>query len=350
MHKIDYVTVGECRDELENLTNDRRTIIVTDTNVKSLYPELFEGKECIVMDAGEGAKNLTTYHNICKSLLEMGADRGALLVGVGGGVVTDMTGFVGSTYMRGISFGFVATTLLAQIDASIGGKNGVDFEGYKNIMGTFCEPEFVLCDPRFLKTLPEKELNAGYGELIKYMLLRGEQIFETPNQENIEPPTTKKTTTITTKTTTPTTKIELNEHTIAKCVEAKMSVVKADFKEKGARKLLNLGHTIAHAIEKCTTQYNHGEAVSIGLCAEARIAQKLGILAQEEYEKVVGIVKKQNLPTQIPTQIPTKKLLDAIYKDKKRTGDTIDIVLLRNIGNPTIISLSFEALFDAYNS
>ncbi len=317
MQTIDYVTVGDCLRQLETLKQGRRTILVTDTNVKELYPTIFESCEHIVMESGERAKNINTYQDICRDLLDMGVDRGVLLVGVGGGVVTDMTGFVGATYMRGVSFGFVATTLLAQIDASLGGKNGVDFEGYKNIVGTFVHPEFVLCDPLFLKTLPQKELRAGYGELVKYAMLAGEDILASSDY-------------------------------IARCVEIKMDVVRNDFKEGGRRKLLNLGHTFAHAIEKCTDEYNHGEAVGIGLCVAAEISQKLGFLSVEECKKTIKMVEKYDLPTQIPSSIAVEELLDAVLRDKKRDKSSIDMILLRNIGAPIIHPISFELLFEAF--
>lgn len=318
--RVDYVYVGQgAFSQLEELIKGKRTIFITDSNVSELYSDFFSSKQTIVMPQGEENKNLETYQKICIELLKMGADRKTFIVGFGGGVVTDMAGFVASTYMRGIGFGFVATTLLAQIDAALGGKNGVDFNGYKNILGAFQEPKFVLCDPIFFETLPKKELTAGYGELVKYALLRGEYI------------------------------LAKNEY-VTRCVEAKMDVVRSDFKESGQRKMLNLGHTFAHAVEKCTREYNHGEAVGIGLSVMAKISQGLGFLQPSNCKRVIEMIKSYGLPTEVPQDIELNDLISAIFKDKKRSGNSIDMVLLRAFGDPFIHTMEFDAVRDAYIS
>lgn len=318
--RVGYAYVGlDALSQLDDLTKGRRTIFITDSNVKEIYSYFFESKECIVMPHGEENKNIDTYQSICTELLSIGADRKTFIVGFGGGVVTDMAGFVASTYMRGVGFGFIATTLLAQIDASLGGKNGVDFNGYKNILGAFQEPEFVLCDPKFFETLPKKELTAGYGELVKYAMLRGEYI------------------------------LAKNEY-VTRCVEAKMDVVRSDFKESGQRKMLNLGHTFAHAVEKCTREYNHGEAVGIGLSVMAQISQGMGFLQPVDCKRIIEMIKEYGLPTQVPQDISIDDLISAIFKDKKRSGNSIDMVLLRAFGDPFIHSMEFDAVRDAYDS
>lgn len=318
IYTIDYVTVGDCLPQLQTLRRGRRTIFLTDRNVASHYPALFQNEATIVIEAGEGAKTFDTYQHICKQMFDLGADRATLIVGVGGGVVTDMAGFVGATYMRGISFGFVATTLMAQVDASLGGKNGVDVEGYKNIIGTFSAPEFVLCDPLFFATLPPRELRAGYAEVIKYGLLDDLSILD-------------------------------DEQMVARCAKIKMEIVAADFRDGGRRKLLNLGHTFAHAIEKCSSAYNHGEAVAIGLCIMARISATVGGLAAGDQQRVHTIIERYDLPTICP-EIAPSDLLAAAKLDKKRTGDGVEMILLRGFGDPYVHLLSFSALGDAFNA
>lgn len=316
MRTIDYASVGDCLCRLESLRSGRRMILLTDANVSTHYPSIFEGQSTIVMEAGEAAKNFDTYQSICCQLFDLGADRSTLIVGVGGGVVTDMAGFVAATYMRGIACGFVATTLLAQIDASIGGKNGIDVDGYKNIIGTFVEPEFVLCDPLFFGTLPERELRAGYAEVIKYALLGDMSIVD-------------------------------RDDMVARCVEHKLAVVAEDFRDGGRRKLLNLGHTFAHAIEKCNPAYNHGEAVAIGLCIMARISCSLGLLRADEVLTIEELIAAHSLPTR-HLGISDDELLAAVEFDKKRRGDGIEMILLDGLCRPIIRCLSFEALGDAY--
>lgn len=315
---INYTRVGDCLWMLESLRASRRMVLLTDRNVYTHYRSLFDGQQTIVMEAGESAKTFQTYGQICRQLFELGADRTTLLVGVGGGVVTDMAGFVGATYMRGIAFGFVATTLMAQVDASLGGKNGVDMDGYKNIVGTFAEPEFVLCDPLFFSTLPERERAAGYAEVIKYALLDGLSLLD-------------------------------DRDVVARCVQIKLAIVDEDFREGGRRKLLNLGHTFAHGIEKCTTRYNHGEAVAIGLCIMARISNALGHLSKGEVQTIHSVVEHHGLPT-MHEGVDAEELLSAAKLDKKRAADGLDMVLLRAIGDPIVSRLSFDALTDAYHA
>ncbi len=300
---MSYVVYGKWQDELSRLRGSRRTIFLTDKTVRECHSEIFEGEDTIVFDGGEENKTLATYQSICQELLEKGADRSTLLVGVGGGVVTDMAGYVGATYMRGIAFGFVSTTLLGQVDASIGGKNGVNLDGYKNIVGTFTLPEFVVIDSSLLSTLSEDEMRSGFGEVVKYALLDGEELLD-------------------------------DKDYIKKCVDIKLRIVETDFREGAGRKLLNLGHTFGHALEKCSRKYSHGEAVGYGMAEAARISNELGFLSEEKLQRIIALIEKYSLPTTV--EIPREELLCAIKKDKKVRDNVLEMILLRDLGSPFI--------------
>ena len=231
-----------------------------------------------------------------------------------------------SIYMRGVRFGFVATTLLAQVDASVGGKNGVNHNKYKNILGVFNQPDFVLCDTSSLNTLPPRELHAGMAEVIKTALISDSNMFEylDANSDKI---------------------LNLDEKVInlivKRCVEIKASVVEADEREAGERRKLNLGHTFGHAIEKHGNML-HGEAVSIGLVIAAHISQKLNLLTGEEVSKIEHLLTKFNLP--VKTDIEKSLLLDAVTKDKKKHGQSIHFILNNGIGHAKVETLSFDKL------
>lgn len=310
------IHIGSAENILRELTASRRTIIITDTNIKALYPEFISQWQNIVIGQGEGIKTLDTVGMICAELLALEADRSVLLVGIGGGIVTDIVGFVASTYMRGVDFGFVSTTLVGQVDASIGGKNGVNLNGYKNIVGTFNLPKFIIADPDMLSTLPERELRAAMGEVIKYALIEDPTIMEIGERAEI----------------------------IKHCMSIKKRIVEADFREGGERKLLNLGHTFGHAIEKSLPEhYLHGEAVAIGICIASRISTELGLLDRENKEKIVEHIAKLGLPTTCP-DVTIVDLAKIVLSDKKRKGDTIDMILLDRIGHALIYPISINKL------
>jgi len=256
----------------------------------------------------------------------MEADRSSFIVGIGGGVVCDIAGFVASIYLRGVRFGFVSTTLLSQVDASVGGKNGVNLGGYKNMMGVFNQPEFVICDMDLLKTLPERELLSGLAEIIKHAAIGDPKLFSYL-EENYEKA------------------LKLDPQVIEKLVsdsiDIKSSIVNWDEKEKGARRKLNFGHTFGHAIEK-TAGISHGEAVSVGMVIASELSKKKGYLSPEETEKIVTLLKKLKLPYRI--QIDHSGVLDALKKDKKRNGSSIHFVLLRAIGEAVVERISIKEL------
>lgn len=326
------VVIGDALPLLDGLLEGRRPVVITDRNLKEAYPELVGRFPHVVVGLGEEHKTLETVGMVYRELLKLGVDRGSYVVGIGGGIVTDITGFVASTYMRGVSgFGFVATSLLAQVDASVGGKNGVNLDGYKNFVGVFNQPDFVLCDQEILGTLPERELRAGLAEVIKCGLIGDRLLFELFEGRTFDSFTGDP---------------EAVHRAIAASVELKARVVAADERERGERKLLNLGHTFAHAVEKCTGRYLHGEAVAIGLCVAAGVSRKLGMLTADEVARVEAVVEAMGLPTALAPElgVSAERLLAAAASDKKREATEIDYVLMEGLGRAVCRRMSLAEL------
>ncbi|MBI5047134.1 3-dehydroquinate synthase [Candidatus Micrarchaeota archaeon] len=340
---------GKCRillgDSISNIKNYTRgssdsetksPIILTDSNVMKHYSAALADFECIVIGVGEEAKTLKTVESVYEQLLERGIERSSFIVGVGGGIVCDVTGFIASTYLRGIPFGFVPTTLLAQVDASIGGKNGVNFKNYKNIIGTIRQPEFCLCDLDTLKTLPEKELRCGFAEIIKHAAIADSSLFAYLEENHNSA-------------------ISLHRTVIEKIVNdsiaVKLKIVEKDETESGDRKKLNFGHTIGHAIEKVSSSgsisVSHGEAVSIGMILEAKLSLSRGLLsekdAQRNVERLRALLMAFGLPVKL-TGCSKSALMDAINKDKKRSDDSILLPVLEGIGKSKILPVKLSEI------
>ncbi|MGE0079398.1 MAG: 3-dehydroquinate synthase [Bacteroidales bacterium] len=312
------IIVGENIANLSKYILGKGVFIITDENVDKLYSNNFPDFPKYVVKAGEASKNLLSVSEIYRWLLDVGADRSSFIVGIGGGVVCDIAGFVASTYMRGIEFGFVATSLLAQVDASVGGKNGVDLDGYKNIVGTFNQPRFVICDTLMLKTLPSVELSNGLAEMVKHTLIADAADFAFM-EENIERLMGCD--------------VEVITSLLAKSVRIKASIVSADEQEKGERKKLNLGHTWGHAVEKISG-LPHGQSVSIGLEFAARLSTEKGLLQNRDYMRLMNLLRELHLP--ICTNINPSRIFDALTKDKKKVADSIDFILMKGIGEVII--------------
>lgn len=307
--------------DLENILTARdaeKTIIITDANVQKHHADLFPDVPIITIGTGEKAKTLSSVKEIYSRLIELEADRSTYIVGIGGGIVCDVAGFVASTYMRGVRFGFVATTLLAQVDASVGGKNGVNLGGYKNIVGVFRQPEFVLCDLNVLKTLPEHEVQCGLAEVVKHGLIRSRPLFEYL-EENTEAILALQS--------------EAIFRPVADSVAIKSSVVTADETEGGIRRLLNFGHTFGHAFEKVLA-ISHGQAVSLGMVAAGEISVERNLLAKEDFNRLVNLLKELKLPVHMSAD--SEKIMDALRKDKKRQTADIHFVLLEKIGQAVV--------------
>ena len=316
------IVVGERLTQLGKYIKERKTVIITDEVVYPLYKEQFPVDDVIVIGTGEQVKTFETLQVIYSKFLEFELDRSAIVVAVGGGIVSDIAGFAASTFLRGLSFGFVPTTLLAQVDASVGGKNGVNFQGYKNIVGVFSQPEFVLIDFNVLKTLEKETLGCGFAEAIKHGAIANKALFEFMEKQSaaiqaLEP--------------------EGVERIVNDSIVIKSSVVNKDEKEKGERRKLNFGHTFGHALEK-TLKIPHGEAVSIGMMVAAKLSQQRGYLTEADVFRLGKLLEVYNLPVSIDAD--KSRIMDAMRKDKKRYGDSIKFVLLKEIGNAIVQDVS----------
>lgn len=322
------IAVGESLKNLENYLPDRgRIFIVTDAAVRRLHGAAFPARaEVVEIGQGEENKTLATLEGIYRRLIDADADRKAVIVGIGGGIVCDVAGFAASTYMRGIDFGFVATTLLAQVDASVGGKNGVNLDRYKNIVGNFNQPRFVICDLEVLKTLPPDELRCGFAEIVKHMLIADAPMLSW-FENHVDAA------------------LALDAAVIGRLVEHSVSikagVVNRDEKEGGERRHLNFGHTLGHAVEKLTGA-PHGHAVSLGMVAAAKLSRQRGLLGDGEVDRIAAILGRLGLPTRLAS--PPAGLLDTMTKDKKRDGDRVHFVLLDGIGRAIVEPITFAEL------
>lgn len=323
---VSTLLIGEKLQHLNRYIPSENVVIISDTDVCRLYQDQFPVKDVIRIGTGEKIKNLDTVRFIYEKLVELEADRSCFIVGIGGGIVCDITGFVASTYLRGVRFGFVSSTLLSQVDASVGGKNGVNFGGYKNMVGVFNQPEFVICDTALLKTLPEKEVLCGFAEIVKHAAIADARLF-VYMENHCEKALALDTGVI--------------EKLVHDSVVIKSSIVNRDEKEKGERRKLNFGHTFGHAIEK-TASIPHGEAVSAGMVLASALSVKRGRLSSGDAKRIETLLKKLKLPTGFKAD--RKTLLDALRKDKKRERDSIHFVLLQGIGNAIVEEIPIEEL------
>lgn len=308
------------------LQGNGSTVFLTDENVHRLHPDFFTGKRVIILPAGEDSKSWETVAAVCTQLVEMEATRETLLVGAGGGVVTDIAGFVAAVYMRGINCAFVPTTLLAMVDACIGGKNGVNLGLHKNMIGTIRQPQAIYFDISFLQTLPDEEWSNGFAEVIKYAC-----IFDSALFEKLEKRDTKHFKTSRTALTT----------LVQRCADWKNKTVVNDEKETGERKLLNFGHTTGHAIE---TLYKlpHGQAVAVGMVIAAHLGERKGVSKEQVSARLATLLARYGLPT--TTQYNTEDLMSLLRTDKKRSGEEIQFILLEEIGRGIIRRLPFAAI------
>lgn len=302
-------------------------LLLVDENVMAQKAYDFSGFNCIVVPAGESTKNLAYVEKLLEQLVNLGLDRSGFLVGVGGGVVCDITGFVASIFMRGVKFAFVPTTLLAQVDAAIGGKNGVNLGAYKNMAGTFTQPEFVLTDLLFLNTLPQREFVSGMAEVVKHACITDARYFEFLEKE-VENIKSKD--------------VAILTQMVLQSVKIKAQVVAADEKESGLRKLLNFGHTFGHAIEK-KLQIPHGEAVSLGMIIVNQIAVMEDRLTAHDAARIQLLLHHIGLPTNSEV-LALHALEDLLFKDKKRLGQSLDLIVLNELGSATVVSKSFDEI------
>lgn len=329
--------VGEA---VRPLVGGGKAVLVTVPPVRELYLQSVldsladAGVEPLVVTVpdGEDAKTPRTYLDVVGRMLDAGAGRDALVISLGGGCVGDLAGFVASTYMRGVGLIHLPTTLLAQVDSSIGGKSALNHPRAKNLIGSFHQPELVIADTRALRTLPPKEARCGLAEVLKYGAILDSELFGILEGKAEEA-------------------LGLNEgileEIVCRSIEIKARVVGADEMDRGRRMLLNFGHTVGHAIESATgyTGYSHGEAVAIGMVAEARIAAKLGMISDREVERIVRLATRLGLPTRA-RGVTADELIGIMHGDKKVLGGELRFALPDAIGSGVVVGVTDRGLIN----
>lgn len=304
---------------LKEVTDPKATVLITDENIFHAHHKRFRGWNTIVLKPGEEFKIQATVDSLVEQLIGLEADRKTTLVGIGGGVITDITGYVASVYMRGLKFGFIPTSLLALVDASIGGKNGIDVGVYKNMVGIIRQPSFILHDMIFLNTLPQREWENGFAEIIKHACIKDAAMFRELESMSLKKYQNKKTAIC---------------QLVQRNATIKAKVVQQDEFEKNERRLLNFGHTLGHALEN---QYElmHGQAVSIGMTYACHISEQLTGFKQTD--KVVKVLERYQLPTY--TSFDKQKAFEVLRMDKKRERKEMNYVLLEKIGKGVVKSI-----------
>ncbi|MEO6187596.1 MAG: 3-dehydroquinate synthase [Ginsengibacter sp.] len=315
---------------IDTVVKKDNTIFITDENVYALHREKFSERSTIVIQSGEEHKNQQAANEIIDQLINLHADRKTFIVGVGGGVVTDISGYVASVYMRGLRFGFVPTTILAMVDAAVGGKNGIDVGVYKNLVGVIRQPEFLLYDYTFLDTLPDEGWVNGFAEIIKHACIKDKSMFAFLEQNSLMKFQSS---------------AELTGLLIKQNVDLKFTVVLKDEHETGDRKLLNFGHTIGHAIENAS-RISHGSAISIGMAAACKISGILNGFKSGQSEKVIHLLKQYQLPVEFNAD--PGKTWEILQHDKKKAGNKMDFVLLNQIGDASVHSIEMEQLHEIF--
>lgn len=323
--KVSYFFDASFR-QLKEIVPQKKTILITDQHLFDLHEKKFKGWQTIVLKAGEQYKVQATVDSVIEQLIALKADRQTTLVGVGGGVITDLTGYIASIFLRGIAFGFVPTTILAMVDASIGGKNGIDVGNYKNMVGTINQPRFLLYDAALLKTLPDGEWRNGFAEIIKHAAIKDSSLFRQLEKADLAYYQKNK---------------AALETLITRNTLIKSKVVQEDEFEKGERRLLNFGHTLAHAIE---TPYHlpHGHAVAIGMGFAAHLSEDL--LGFTGAFRLKQLIARYGLPTDLAYD--RQQAFGLLTSDKKKEGDFMNFVLLQKIGKAQVEKISLKTLYN----
>ena len=325
--------IGDCGEKIREISNADVAAVISDDNVAPIYLDTVTKSlqragftvYSFVFPHGEENKNIQTVMKMVEFFAEKGLTRTDIAVALGGGVCGDMCGFAASIYLRGINFVQIPTSLLAQVDSSVGGKTGCDLEAGKNLVGAFHHPSLVLIDPDTLTTLPEKYMADGMGEVIKTGLIRSEKLFSELEKGE---------------------KYENIDDIIYECVKIKAEVVENDFTEKGERMLLNFGHTVGHAIEKLEnfSGISHGMAVGVGMVMITKAAEKAGLCEIGTADRIIGLLEKYGMPTE--TMHNEKNIVAVAMSDKKRRSNTINTVLLKKIGDSFIYPIECEKFED----
>jgi len=311
--------------QLKEVVDAKNAVILTDENVFAAHTKKFKNWNTIVLKPGEEYKIQGTVDSVIEQLIEMGADRQTTLIGIGGGVITDLAGYIASIYMRGISFGFIPTTLLSLVDASIGGKNGIDVGVYKNLVGAIKQPAFILQDLQFLNTLPEAEWQNGFAEIIKHACIKDAPMFRQLESHDLNFYIKNK---------------REASILIRRNVLIKTKVVMQDEFEKGDRKLLNFGHTLGHALEN-QYELSHGQSISIGMTYASELSRNL--IGFKNAEKVPKVLEQYGLPTY--ARYDKDKVINVLKMDKKKEKDAINFILLEKIGKAVIEKIAIDQLY-----
>jgi 3-dehydroquinate synthase len=324
------ILVGERWEAVSALLPEKGTVIITDENVSKLYGSRFPEVPVFSLAPGEKSKKLEVIEYIAGQLLEAGIDRTGFVLAVGGGVVCDVAGFLASIYMRGIRCGYVSSTLLSQVDASTGGKNGVNLGGTKNMIGTIRQPEFVICDPAMLKTLPEQEYLSGLAELIKTAIIGDKELFELI-EKSVDEILSRDS--------------DLLTILVAKSVRFKGLVVSKDERETGLRRILNFGHTFGHAVEMMKN-LKHGFAVASGMELATEFSFEKMYISQEEKERINKLLKRFKLIDKLDLKDDQMKKL--VLHDKKKTGTDIHFVFTQGIGKAIVEKVPVDEVLGFY--
>jgi 3-dehydroquinate synthase len=320
---VEAGALGWLNQVVTELFGGRRVVMIADATVHELYQSRRMGApawtgETLTFPAGEKSKTRETWLQLSDSLLDRGLGRDSALIALGGGVAGDLVGFVAATYMRGVPYLQVPTTLLAMLDSSVGGKTGVDTPHGKNLIGAFHPPAAVIADPSTLATLPERAYRAGLAEAVKHGLIADVAYFEWM-EAHVAALTLRD--------------LEVLTRLVRRSVEIKAEVVSADERETGRRAILNAGHTVAHALEQASNfELPHGEAVALGLIAECALAEQLGIAPAGLRERVAGLLTRLGLPERLPRPLERARLLRSMAIDKKNRGERIHFVLPARLG------------------
>jgi 3-dehydroquinate synthase len=324
------IFVGKNWESVAELLPESSVVIITDDNVKRIYGQKFPQVPVYSITPGEESKKLSVIENLAEKLLDLGIDRSGFILAVGGGVVSDIAGFLSSIYMRGIRCGYVSTSLLSQVDASTGGKNGVNLGGTKNMLGNIRQPEFVICDTEMLLTLSEEEYLSGLAELIKTAIIGNKDLFDLIERSHIDIMERD---------------VNLLTSMVSKCVNFKASVVSIDERENGIRRILNFGHTYGHAVEMHNS-VKHGFAVATGMELSTELSYSKGLISVAEKDRIISLLKSFGLIGS--HNIPDDQLERLILHDKKKTGLNIHFVFIEGIGKAIIRKVPAIELVDFY--
>jgi len=324
------ILVGADWESVSGMLPEKGVVIVTDENVRRLYGSRFPDFPVLAITAGEKSKKLEVIGHLAERLLDEGVDRSGFILAVGGGVVCDIAGFLTSIYMRGIRCGYVSTSLLSQVDASTGGKNGVNLGENKNILGNIRQPEFVICDTAMLRTLPDQEYLSGLAELIKTAVIGDIELFELieRNYEKIMDRDQ-----------------ELLIVLVARSVNFKASVVSADEREEGLRRILNFGHTYGHALE-LQKSLRHGFAVASGMELATEFSFERGLISSVEKDRIISLLERFSLLDK--HNIPDDNIRQLILHDKKKKGTNIHFIFTEGIGKALVERVSVDEVVDFY--